>query len=96
MNAFIFWNSYIDCLKRLLLIISIIVLFFLISLKVLLISIFSLGILFILINKISYLSKKYGRNMTYIDQKYLNNTSQSLKNYRYIKIANIKTGSFHQ
>ncbi len=94
MNAFIFWNSYIDCLKRLLLIISIIVLFFLISLKVLLISIFSLGILFILINKISYLSKKYGRNMTYIDQKYLNNTSQSLKNYRYIKIANIKDRLF--
>ncbi len=94
MNAFIFWNSYIDCLKRLLLIISIIVLFFLISLKVLLISIFSLGILFVLINKISYLSKKYGRNMTYIDQKYLNNTSQSLKNYRYIKIANIKDRLF--
>lgn len=94
MNAFIFWNSYIDCLKRLLLIISIIVLFSLISLKVLLISIFSLGILFILINKISYLSKKYGRNMTYVDQKYLNNASQSLKNYRYIKIANIKDKLF--
>ena len=32
--------------------------------------------------------------MTYVDQKYLNNTSQSLKNYRYIKIANIKEKLF--
>ena len=94
MNAFIFWNSYIECLKRLLLILSIIALFVVISSKIFLISIFCLGILFTLINKISYLSKKYGRNMTYVDQKYLNNTSQSLKNYRYIKIANIKEKLF--
>lgn len=94
MNAFLFWNSYIECFKRLLTIVSILILFILISFKVLLISSFLIGFLLIFINKISSLSKKYGKNMTLIDQKYLNTSSQSLGNYRYIKITNIKEKLF--
>ena len=57
MNAFLFWNSYIECFKRLLTIVSILILFILISFKVLLISSFLIGFLLIFINKISSLSK---------------------------------------
>lgn len=95
MNSFIFWNSYIDCLKRVLIIITILILFIIINYKVLLISLLLLGSLFFLINKISLLSKKYGKNMTLIDQKYLNNSSQSINNYRYIKISNLKNRLFY-
>ncbi len=94
MNAFLFWNSYIECFKRILIIVSILILFIIISFKVLLISTLLIGFILILINKISSLSKKYGKNMTLIDQKYLNTSSQSLGNYRYIKITNIKEKLF--
>ena len=94
LNSFYYWNSFIDCIKRILIIIAIIILFIIISYKILFISILILSLLFLLINKVSHLSKKYGKNMTIIDQEYINASSQSLKNYRYIKITNIKDQLF--
>ena len=94
LNSFYYWNSFIDCIKRILIIIAIITLFIIISYKILFISILILSLLFLLINKISHLSKKYGKNMTIIDQEYINASSQFLKNYRYIKITNIKDQLF--
>ena len=44
--------------------------------------------------KVSKLSKKYGKNMVLLDQKYLKSANESLKNYRYIKITNIKDKLF--
>jgi len=94
LNSFHFWNLYIECIKRLLIIIAITVLFVLISFKILLTSVLILGILVFFTNKISKLSKNYGRNMTIIDQNYLQRSSESLRNYRYIKITNIKDKIF--
>tara|TARA_X000000950_G_scaffold289276_1_gene411536 strand:+ start:11242 stop:12909 length:1668 start_codon:yes stop_codon:yes gene_type:complete len=90
MNAFHYWSCYIDCIKRILIIAAILVLFIIISFKVLITSTLILFLLFLLINKISSLSQRYGKNMVFIDQTYLNASNQSLNNYKYIKITNIK------
>lgn len=89
MNTFYFWNAFIELIKRFLVILSLVTLFMIINFKIFFISFALIGTFFILVNKVSVLSKKYGRVMTFLDEKLINVSSQSLNNYKYLKITGI-------
>ena len=94
MNVFYFWNAFIEIIKKSLIIIALLALFIILNYQVLIISFLILSLFFIIINKLSFLSKIYGKKLTYLDEDILNLSTQSFKNYRYIKITNLKNKIF--